>query len=103
MNNATTIHVKTDTKTRDEAKKVAEAFGFSLTSLVNAMLKQIARSKKLTLSLDETPNEAMRAGLRQGEEDVKAGRVISFKGFDEAIDYVSKLIDDDDKKRHSGH
>lgn len=33
----TTIHVKTDIQTRDDAKKVAEEFGFSLTALVNAL------------------------------------------------------------------
>jgi antitoxin component of RelBE/YafQ-DinJ toxin-antitoxin module len=53
--NTTTIHIKTDVKTRDEARKVAEDFGFSLTSLVNALLKQIARSKRLTLSIEEEP------------------------------------------------
>jgi addiction module RelB/DinJ family antitoxin len=68
----TTIHIKTDTKTRDEAKKVAEDFGFTLTSLVNAMLRQIARTKRLTLSMDETPNQYMIEGLRESEEDVKA-------------------------------
>ena len=52
----TTIHVKTDIKTRDSAKQVAEEFGFTLTSLVNALLKQIARTRRLTLSLEETPN-----------------------------------------------
>ena len=66
MNN-TTIHIKTDVKTRDSAKKVAEEFGFTLTSLVNALLKQIARTRSLTLSLDETPNSRsreVRGGIR---------------------------------------
>jgi antitoxin component of RelBE/YafQ-DinJ toxin-antitoxin module len=49
--NPTTIHIKTDVKTRDSAKKVAEDFGFTLTSLVNAMLKQIARTRSLTLPI----------------------------------------------------
>ena len=39
--NTTTIHVKIDTETRNEAKKVAGEFGFTLTALVNALLKQI--------------------------------------------------------------
>jgi addiction module RelB/DinJ family antitoxin len=50
--NATTIHVKTDIKTRDTAKQVAEEFGFTLTSLVNALLKQVARTRSLNLSLE---------------------------------------------------
>ena len=98
----TTIHIKTDTKTRDEAKKVAEEFGFSLTSLVNAMLKQLARTKRLDLSLDETPSQYFIDTMKESEEDVKAGRVLSFKNPDEAIAYVSHLIEEDDHKNQHG-
>ena len=96
----TTIHIKTDVQTRDSAKKVAEDFGFTLTSLVNAMLKQIARTKRLTLSLDETPNQYMIDALKQSEEDVKAGRVISFESGQEALDYLAKEIADEKQATH---
>jgi addiction module RelB/DinJ family antitoxin len=99
---STTIHIKTDAQTRDSAKKVAEEFGFTLTSLVNAMLKQVARTRSLTLSLDETPNQATIEALEQSEADVKAGRVRSFKSGQEAVSYVRSLIKDDKyKKRRS--
>lgn len=97
--NTTTIHIKTDVKTRDEAKKVAEDFGFSLTSLVNALLKQIARTRRLTLELDEVPNQYMIESLKKSEEDVKAGRVISFESGQEALDYVGSLIHDKKKQK----
>ncbi len=96
--NSTTIHIKTDVKTRDDAKKVAEDFGFSLTSLVNALLKQIARTRRLNLSIDEEPTPYMIESLKKSEEDVKAGRVISFESGQEALDYVGSLIHD--KKKH---
>jgi hypothetical protein len=48
--------------------------------------------------MDETPNQYMIDSLKKSEEDVKAGRVISFKTADDAIHYVSSLIDEDDKK-----
>ena len=89
----TTIHIKTDVHTRDSAKKVAQDFGFTLTSLVNAMLKQIARTKRLTLSLDETPNQYMIESLKQSEEDVTAGRVSP--GFTNAKDAIAWLNDPD--------
>ena len=95
----TTIHIKTDVKTRDEAKKVAEEFGFSLTSLVNAILRQIARNKRLSLSLEENPTPYMIDSLKQAEEDEKAGRVISFASGQEALEYVRSLIDE--KKKHT--
>ena len=90
---ATTIHVKTDIKTRDDAKKVAEAFGFSLTSLVNALLKQIARTKRLNLNLEENPTPYMIKALKESEEDVKAGRVSPL--FTNVKDAISWLNDPD--------
>lgn len=98
----TTIHVKTDVKTRDSAKHVAEEFGFTLTSLVNALLKEVARTRRLTLSLEETPNPRTIEALRQSEEDVRAGRVTSFKSGQEALDYLQREITDE-KRQHPSH
>jgi antitoxin component of RelBE/YafQ-DinJ toxin-antitoxin module len=99
----TTIHIKTEVKTRDDAKKVAEEFGFTLTSLVNALLKQISRGKRITLSLDEEPTPYLIESLKKSEEDIKAGRVISFETPDDAIAYVSSLIEDDKNNKVSAH
>src|SRR5215210_554455 len=88
----TIIHIKTDIKTRDEAKKIAAEFGLgSLTSLVNVLLKQVVRTKQVNLSLDETPNAATIEALRQSEEDVKAGRVKRFETGEEVLAYVRSL------------
>jgi addiction module RelB/DinJ family antitoxin len=98
--NTTTIHIKTDVQTRNEAKKVAEDFGFALASLVNALLRQIARHKRLTLSLDEKPNQSMIESLKKSEEDVKAGRVISFESGQEALDYLTREIENEKRSAH---
>ncbi len=98
--NTTTIHIKTDVKTRDEAKKVAEDFGFSLTALVNAMLKQIARTKRLSLSLEEEPTHSMIEALKQSEADEKAGRKISFASGKDALEYLKKELDDEKLPTH---
>ena len=98
--NTTTLHIKTDIKTRDDAKKLAENFGFSLTSLVNALLKQVVRTKRLDLNLEENPTPYMIKALKQSEEDVKKGRVISFKNPQEAIDYVTTMIEHDKRKNN---
>lgn len=89
--NTTTIHIKTDIKTRDNAKKVAEDFGFTLTSLVNSLLKQIARTKRLNLDLEENPTPYMIDSLKKSEEDVKAGRVSP--SFTNAKDAIAWLAD----------
>src|SRR5271165_7172092 len=98
--NVTTIHVKTDVKTRNTAKQVAEEFGFTLTSLVNALLKQVARTRRLTLNLDENPTPYAIEALKQSEEDVKAGRVISFKSGQDALEYLEREITDEKRSAH---
>ena len=45
----TNILIKTDSKLRDSAKEVAEDLGVSLTTAVNAFLKQFVRDRRLEL------------------------------------------------------
>jgi hypothetical protein len=47
----------------------------TLRVVVIALLQQIARTKRLQVSLEETPSEAMIEALRQSDEDIKARRV----------------------------
>ena len=102
--NATTIHIKTDMQTKIKAKKVAEQFGLTLTSMVNALLKEITRTKKLYLSLgEEEPTEYFKQLMRQADEDIKEGRVISFKDGKEAINHVNSLIKNDKRKTESSN
>ena len=70
---------------------MAEDFGFSLTALVNALLKQIARTKRLSLDLEEKPTPYMIDSLKKSEEDVKAGRVSP--AFTNAKDAIAWLND----------
>ncbi len=96
----TTIHIKTDVKTRDDARKVAEDFGFTLTSLVNALLKQVARTKRLTLSMEEKPTQYMTESLKKSEEDEKAGKVISFTSGKDALEYLAQEITNEKRGAH---
>lgn len=96
----TTIHVKTDVKTRDDARKIAEDFGFSLTALVNALLKQIVRTKRLTLSIYEEPTHYLLESLKKSEEDKKAGRIISFDSGKDALNYLVKEMKNEKRSTH---
>jgi addiction module RelB/DinJ family antitoxin len=84
----TTLHIKTTLKTRNEAQEIAEKFGFSLTSLVNALLKQTIRTKRIALDLEE-PTQYMLDSLRKSEDEVKAGRVSpSFTNVNDAMAWL---------------
>lgn len=102
--NTTTIHIKTDTKTKIEAKRVAEQFGLTLTSMVNTFLKQISRTKRLYLSLDkEEPTEYFKQLMKEADEDIEAGRVISFNNGKAALKYLDSLIEDEKNKTKSSN
>ena len=84
---------------KQEAQKTASDLGLSLSSVVKALLKQFIRTKSLAVDVKERPeipNAYFRKVLKQSEEDIKEGRVISFKTPDDAIAYVSSLIDHDE-------
>jgi hypothetical protein len=51
----------------------------------------------------EEPTEYFKQLMREADEDVKAGRVVSFKNGKEAVSYMNSLISDDKKKTKSSH
>ena len=50
--------------------------------------------------LDEIPNEYLRKSLQQSEEDIKAGRVLSFASAKDALEYLDKEIADEKQATH---
>ena len=100
--NTASILVKTDPKIKEEAQKTAEEMGISLTSVINHYLKDFIQTKSITFTVEEEiPTQYMLDSLKQSEEDVKAGRVISFKTGKEALAYLDKEIADEKQKRSS--
>lgn len=86
------VNVKVNTVLKREAMKVAENLGFTLSGVVNAYLKQLVRTKKVDFSLvSEIPSDYMIKAMREAEQDVKNGRVVSFKNGKDALDYLHKM------------
>ncbi len=87
---------------KKKAQKVARELGLNLSGLINGFLKQIIRTKTVTFSsASEEPSEYLMQALKESAEDIKAGRVISFKDLEEESDYLDKLIVNDKKSRQS--
>jgi antitoxin component of RelBE/YafQ-DinJ toxin-antitoxin module len=85
--NSATIFFKTDPKVKEEASETAAKLGFSLSSLLNAYLREFVRTKTVNFSakeLEEVPNDRAIARMKEAEEDFRAGRVISFASGEEA-------------------
>jgi len=100
MTNTAVINVKVNPELKVQAQNLAEEFGFSLSSLVNACLKQIVRTRTVSFDASEEPSEYMIKALKESKADIKAGRVVSFESGKEALKYLDKLIDNDKKHKN---
>ena len=54
----TTITIKTNTNLRQEAKKLAEELGVTLTAIINAYLRQFVRERKFSVSATPMPTKS---------------------------------------------
>lgn len=94
--NTAVVNVKVNPLVKRRAQKVAEELGLSLSSLVNAFLRQLVKTKTVTFSaVSEDPTDYLLQALKESKEDIKAGKVSpSFGTAREAIDW----LDREDKK-----
>lgn len=98
MNN-TSILIKTDPQLKAKAQKIAEEMGISLTSVINRYLKHFIQTKSITFSLDdEIPSQYMIDSLKQSEEDVTKGNVISFMSPKEELEYLKRELENEKQK-----
>ncbi len=85
------INIKTDATVKRKAQKVASQLGFSLSSLINAYLRDIVRNKSVHFSLTEEPSDYLLRVLKESEKDRKAGRVSPrFEKPEDAIAWLKK-------------
>lgn len=86
----TAIYIKTDPEVKTKAQQVAKELGFSLSSLLNAWLRQLIKTKTITFSIaDEVPNDYLKSILKQAEKNIKIGNHSPV--FDNADDAIAWL------------
>jgi len=97
----TTINIKVDRKIKREAQRIAEELGLSLSAVIKGYLRQFTRTKEFKLSLrEEVPSDWLKKALKESDEDIKAGRVITFENPSDALQHADQLILTDEKKDH---
>ncbi len=102
MSTTTLISVKVQPEVKKRAQKLAYELGFTLSSLINGLLRQVIKTRTVTFSaVDETPSDYMIQALKESKEDVKAGRVTTFYEPKRVITYLDKLIRNDRKNKKS--
>ncbi len=73
----TMINIKTDKKVKEEAQKLAEELGFTLSSFVTASLKQFIRTRSVEFSAGYRMTTHLEAIVKEAEEDFRKGRNVS--------------------------
>jgi addiction module RelB/DinJ family antitoxin len=89
--NTAVINIKTQPETKAKAQEIAKAIGVSLSSLLNAYLKQFIRTKSITFSAreEEIPNAHTLKVLKKAEENYKKGNTSpAFKTGEEAVRWL---------------
>ena len=91
MNTAVVI-TKTDPEVKEQAQRVAKKLGISLSSLVNAYLKQIVRTRRVEFTLEEEPSEYLVKTIKQAEENYRTGKTSpAFTKAKDAVKYLDEL------------
>lgn len=69
------LNIKIDPKVKHEAQKVADQLGFTLSAIVNASLKNLARNKTVSYSLLE-PTPLLKRAIRSADADYAKGKTV---------------------------
>lgn len=97
--NTAVINIKVEPLIKKKAQKTADALGLSLSAIINGFLRQFIETKTITFREPEEPNDYFIEMLKESQEDVKKGHVISFANPSKAIKYVDELIENDEKHK----
>ena len=87
--NTAVINIKTEPETKKLAQQVASEIGVSLSSLINAYLKELARTKKVEFNAREEPSAYLIRTIKKAEENYKRGNTSpAFSNAKDAIKYL---------------
>ncbi len=84
----TTFIIKTDSQLREEARAAAKELGVPLTTVVNALLKQFVRDRKITLSSEPSPSRAKLALWESISEEMDSEKGRKFSSADDLLKHL---------------
>ena len=85
------VSAKVDPQTKKNAQETAEELGLSLSAVVKALLKQFVRTRRLSVGLDEEPNEYFRKAIEKARVDRKTGKASPlFKSAKESVKWLKQ-------------
>lgn len=95
----TIVNFKTNKAKKVKAQKKAAELGISLSTVLNHYLEEFILDESIRFGIvSEEPTKYLLDSLKESEEDIKAGRVVSFDNPQEAVKYLRGLSRDDKRK-----
>ena len=91
--NTATVNFKTEPEVKARAQKTAENLGFTLSSVLNAFLKQFIRTKTVHFSdrEPEVPTQYFLDAIKTAKKDWKEGNVSpTFDNIKDNLDWLKK-------------
>ena len=90
--NSAVINIKTDTKTKSEAQKLADEMGLTLTAVLNRYLRHFVKTKSVTFSVDdEEPSAFLLKAMKKSDEQLNEKNVSpTFEDAEDAIEWLHK-------------
>ncbi len=85
----TVISVKVDNEIKEEAREVAKSAGLTLSSLVNAYLRQVVATRRIELFAPEQMTPHLEKLIEEVESELALGKVS--KPFENAEDFLADL------------
>ena len=73
----TTINIKADRKVKEEAQKVARSFGMPLSTIINAYLHQLIRTKEIHFYLEGELKPSVKRRLDRLQKEAMEGKNLS--------------------------
>ncbi len=90
--NTAVINIKTEPLVKKQAQQVAQDLGLTLSSVINAFLKNLIRNKTINFSLNENPSPYLIRQLKNSKEDIEKGKISPT--FSNTKDAIKWLISD---------
>ncbi len=91
--NTATVNFKTEPEIKEQAQQTAERLGFTLSSVLNAFLKQFIRTKTVHFSdrEPEVPTQYFLDAIKEAKKNLKEGKHSPvFKTGEETIAWLEK-------------
>ena len=93
------INIRTEPAVKSQFQKVAEELGLGVSALLNALMRQVIRTKRVELEVrPEIPNSYMIKALKESAEDYKNGDYYSFDKPEDALAFFDKITRKSKKK-----